>query len=224
MNLLIDLGNSRLKWGLVQGGYIQERESIALDHESFSEWLLNSWSKIEIPELIAISSVSSTSLEQQIGQIAKRIWPSIEIRIAQTRAKGCGVQNAYRCPGQLGIDRWLCLLALRHHHPLPACVVDCGTAITVDMLDVGGIHLGGLIIPGLTLMKKSLNQGTQQLKFSEHHYSAGLADCTEAGIYSGTLFSAVGLIEHILAKQAEDFQLILTGGMRNFWRNIFHWI
>ena len=156
MNLLIDLGNSRLKWGLGQGRHIQEGASIALEHECFSEWLLNSWSKIEIPELIAISSVSSTSLEQKICLMAKRIWPSIEVIMAQTRAVACGVQNAYRRPGQLGIDRWLCLLALRQYHPLPACVIDCGTAITVDMLDAGGIHLGGLITPGLTLMKKSL--------------------------------------------------------------------
>ena len=212
MNLLIDLGNSRLKWGLGQGRDIWKGEPIALDHESFSEWLLSTWSKIDIPDQIAFSSVSSTNLSEEICQVAKQLWPSIEIIMAKTRAQACGVQNAYQCPSQLGVDRWLCLLALRHHHPLPACVMDCGTAITVDMLDARGIHLGGLITPGLTLMKKSLYQGTQQLQFSEHHYSAGLADCTEAGIYSGTLFSAVGLIEYVLANQAENFQLILTGG------------
>lgn len=212
MNLLIDLGNSRLKWGLGKGRDIKSGEPIGLDHGLFFEKLLYEWKDIKAPQQVAISSVSSESLIEQICRVAKRLWPSIETIIAQTSAQACGVQNAYQRPDQLGVDRWLCLLALRYFHSLPACVVDCGTAITVDMLNKQGIHLGGLIMPGLTLMKKALYQGTQQLQFSEQQYAAGLSDSTEAGIYSGTLFSAVGMVEHVLGKQDENFNLILTGG------------
>jgi type III pantothenate kinase len=103
-------------------------------------------------------------------------------------------------------------VAVRHFYPGPACVIDCGTAITVDVLDTYGKHQGGLISPGLMLMKKSLSLGTEQLQFSETHHAFGLARNTAAAIYSGTLLAAVGLIEHVVARQPDNMQVILTGG------------
>lgn len=212
MNLLVDLGNSRLKWGVGNGVDIYSEAPIRLDHGLIQEKLLHAWKELETPRQVAVSSVSSETFLAKICEVANGLWPSAEIVIAQTSRKAFGVQNAYKNPKQLGVDRWLCLLALRRFHSLPACVVDCGTAITVDLLNERGSHLGGLIMPGLMLMKKSLYQGTQQLQFTGQKFSAGLSDSTEAGIYSGTLFSAVGMIEHVLKNQKEEFSLILTGG------------
>ncbi len=93
-------------------------------------------------------------------------------------------------------------MAVRNLYQLPACIVDCGTAITVDLIDADGKHQGGLISPGLTLMKKSLAAGTEALQFHETNYEFGPANFTEAAIYSGTLSAAVGLIEHVLTKQS----------------------
>ncbi len=212
MNLLVDLGNSRLKWGVGNGVDIIPGAPIRLDNGLFDEMLFNALKELDAPRKVAVSSVSSETLSLKICEVANRLWPSAEIVIAQTNKKALGVQNAYKNPKQLGVDRWLCMLAMRRFYSIPACVVDCGTAITVDLLNEKGTHLGGLIMPGLTLMKKSLYQGTQQLQFTEQKFPAGLSDSTEAGIYSGTLFSAVGMVEHVLHNQKEKFNLILTGG------------
>ena len=144
--------------------------------------------------------------------VAVELWPAIEIIPVKSQAHAFGVYNAYQQPEKLGVDRWLALVAVRNHYQLPACIVDCGTAITVDLIDADGKHQGGLISPGLTLMKKSLAAGTEALQFHETNYDFGPANFTEAAIYSGTLAAAVGLIEHVLTKQSNAMQLILTGG------------
>ena len=87
-----------------------------------------------------------------------------------------------------------------------------GTAITIDCLNSHGQHLGGLIAPGLQLMKQSLEQGTKDLSFSKNHYLAGLADSTESAIYTGTLYSAAGLIEKTINDLCPCQTIILTGG------------
>jgi type III pantothenate kinase len=107
-------------------------------------------------------------------------------------------------------------VAVRRHYQLPACIVDCGTAIAIDLIDANGNHQGGLISPGLTLMRKSLVEGTEALQFHETDYVFGLANFTEAAIYSGTLSAAAGLIEHVLTRLPYTIQLILTGGDAQF--------
>ena len=160
---------------------------------------------------MVISCVNEQGGLSMVQQVALQLWPNIEIIKVKSLAEGCGVKIAYRHPEKLGVDRWLALLAARKIYSCSTCVVDCGTAITIDLLDEEGQHLGGVIAPGLTLMKKSLAGATQDLDFFESQFPIGLADNTEAAIYSGTLFSIVGLIEHTMSKNL-GFQLILTGG------------
>ena len=212
MNLLIDLGNTRLKWGLGQGKDINAGQPLIHKNSSIQDDLIDIWGNLQKPEQIAVSNVSSPELVAQIKAVVQQLWSCREIILPQSLAQGFGVQNAYHQPHTLGVDRWLSLLALRHYHLIPACVVDCGTAITLDMLDARGVHLGGLIVPGLGLMKTSLAQGTARLGFPESSYPAGLAASTEAAIHSGTLYSAAGLIEYFFSKQQGDLSLMLTGG------------
>jgi type III pantothenate kinase len=136
----------------------------------------------------------------------------VDIILVKPQAQAFGVVNAYQQPERLGVDRWLSLVAVWQQYQVSACIVDCGTAITVDLLDAHGRHQGGLISPGLMLMKESLGQGTAALSVSDASHVFGLADSTEAAIYSGTLMAAIGLIEHVLAKHPSGIRLILTGG------------
>ncbi len=212
MIILVDIGNSRLKWGIEDKGLIQFQGAYNYRQNDFSQRITESWKGLNKPEKIAISSVSSEQLVEMLQTIACHIWPEVEIDIPVSCKLNFGVSNAYRQAEKLGVDRWLNLLALHRYYPGDACVIDCGTAITMDFLNAQGQHLGGLISPGLRLMKKSLLQGTEELQFSEGDFEPGLADSTEAAIYSGTLFSAVGLIEYVLNKQCLEQQLILTGG------------
>lgn len=212
MKILLDIGNSRLKWGVETQQKVQFRGVIEHRQEGFVETLTRSWRDLNPPEALAISSVASSDVVEKLSALAQSLWPGVNMVIASSLSQSDGVTNAYKEPERLGVDRWMNLLALRHYYPGKACVVDCGTAITLDFLDEDGLHLGGLISPGLMLMKKSLMQGTSDLPFSHVERNLGLADYTEGAIYSGTLYSAVGLIEHVLSVQNYPQQVIITGG------------
>ncbi|MGR9012041.1 MAG: type III pantothenate kinase [Gammaproteobacteria bacterium] len=211
MNLLIDMGNSRLKWAVTTGGQIMAGLPL-LNTMINRDELIGLWSGIYHPRRIAISCVSANQLLELVQTVARELWLDVDIILVKSQAQMFGVINAYQQPEKLGVDRWLSLVSVWQKYQSPACIVDCGTAITVDLIDADGRHQGGLISPGLTLMRKSLGQGTEALSFSESSHAFGLADNTEAAIYSGTLAASIGLIEHVLAKQRGKVRLILTGG------------
>jgi len=211
MNLLIDMGNTRLKWGITTGGQIITGQSLLNTRINRHE-LIELWKGIRPPRRLAVSCVSANRLLELVQSVAFELWLDVDVILVKPQAQAFGVINAYQQPEKLGVDRWLSLVAVWQQYHQPACIVDCGTAITVDLIDADGRHQGGLISPGLTLMKKSLGQGTEALPVSEASYAFGLANFTEAAIYSGTLTAAIGLIEHVLAKHPENTQLILTGG------------
>ncbi|MGJ0484988.1 MAG: type III pantothenate kinase [Methylomicrobium sp.] len=211
MNLLIDIGNSRLKWATSTQGELTAGAAIAnstLTEDRLSEV----WRGLPKPERLAISCVSARRLAALVRLVASELWPGIAIFEAKSEAQALGVKNAYRQPEKLGIDRWLALLAAHRDYAVPVCIVDCGTAITVDLLNEHGQHLGGMICPGLELMKKSLSTGTEALGFDDSDFSVGPANHTGAAIYSGVLSAAAGLVEHVFSAQPEHCRLLLTGG------------
>ena len=217
MTLLLDIGNSRVKWALAHGGILTATTSIAHQTSHFKQTLQAQWQELaQRPSLIAISCVSHTTLLQQIILIAQQLWPDIAIVTPTAQAFALGVQSAYEQPETLGVDRWLALLAVRQITQQPACVIDCGTAITVDFINAQGLHLGGVISPGLTLMKRALAAGTGQLPYAENAFQVGLAKHTVAAIHSGAVYAAAGLIEKVLSRQTQTFTLFLTGGDATF--------
>jgi len=208
--LLVDIGNTRVKWGINQDGEIISGRPF-VHHQLEQKVLFEIWKDVCSPGCLAISCVSSKPLLDLVRTVALSLWPNIEIVMAQSRANGFGVCNGYIQPEKLGVDRWLSLIAVRQHYAGPVCIVDCGTAITIDFMDAKGFHQGGLICPGLTLMKKALAQGAEALQFNTQNYPLGPANFTDAAIYSGTLYAAIGFIERCFDK-LENSTLILTGG------------
>ncbi|MGZ8226389.1 MAG: type III pantothenate kinase [Methylococcaceae bacterium] len=211
MNLLIDMGNTRLKWAIQQDSQLLAGRTL-INAMFDRQDLTNTWATIATPQHIAISCVSANQLLEQVLSIAANLWPDAKIIHATSQKRGWDVCNAYQQPEKLGVDRWLALVAIRYYYKVPVCIVDCGTAITVDLMDADGNHQGGLISPGLTLMKQALATGTEALLFNDRCYNPGPARFTEAAIYSGTLYAAIGLIESVLSRQTENYRLILTGG------------
>lgn len=212
MNLLIDMGNTRLKWAITTGSQIAAGQPLFNNRINRGE-LIKLWQAIHHPRRIAISCVSKNQLLKLVQSVALERWPNTNIIQVKSQAQLLGVSNAYPQPEMLGVDRWLALIAVWQTYQRPACIVDCGTAITVDLIDAEGKHQGGLISPGLTLMKKSLASGTEALSVGETVVPiAAVSDHTEGAIYNGTLMAAIGLIEHVLAKYPQNLQLILTGG------------
>lgn len=230
MSLLVDMGNTRLKWAVVENGQLLTGQAL-VNEQINQQLLLSVWQNLTPPQQLVIACVTAKkadlssfenlkglSIDKSIDTLemviafAVSLWRDIEIVYVSSQTQTFGVINAYTPPEKLGVDRWLALIAVRHAYRLPACIVDCGTAITVDLLDTDGRHLGGFISAGLTLMKKSLAGGTNALPFSDTPYPLKAANFTEAAIYSGTLLAAVGLIEQVLSKQMNTPVVILTGG------------
>ncbi len=213
MTLVVDIGNSRLKWAMAEGARLTVMQSVNHQAAHFQATLLAQWRALaQQPVQLAISCVSHADVLQRVILLARQLWPTIVVVTPKAQAYALGVANAYEQPEKLGVDRWLALLAVRQLEQQPACVIDCGTAITIDFMNAQGQHLGGVISPGLMLMKRALCTGTEQLPYSETAFQAGLARHTQAAIYSGTLYAAAGLIEKVLSKQDAGFKLFLSGG------------
>lgn len=212
MNILIDIGNSRLKWAIAQNGQITQQSALDYRQINLQQQLIQLWQPLPIPRKLAIASVANPELKADIMALAQTLWSSVAIVNPTTTASALGVSNAYHAPEKLGIDRWLALLAAHHFYPGDSCIVDCGTAVTLDMLTATGIHLGGLIAPGLQLMKKSLSHNTAALPLAEQMPSVGLAQDTATAIQSGGVYALLGMIEIALQKHGSPCQLILCGG------------
>lgn len=161
MILEIDLGNSRIKWrlrddsGRLAGG--------AADHDELPQVADELAALGVVPEEIWVASVLAEDLDADLSAWCERLWRRLP-RFAQTQARCAGVTNGYRDPSQLGVDRWLALVAARQVCAGPVVVVQAGTAITVDLLGADGVHLGGYIGPGWQLMRRALTSDTARVR------------------------------------------------------------
>ena len=210
MNFFIDMGNSRLKWA---SGCNQDDLTAGeplLNSSLTTDALTRLWQDIEAPAKVAISQVSADGLSEIVHSVICKLWPDTQVIFAKSQAFACGVTNAYSQPEKLGVDRWLGMIACYDQYKNGFCLADCGTAITLDIVNSSGKHLGGLISPGLFLMKQSLALGTERLELTTEIYPSGLANHTEAAIYNGTLAAACGLIE-LTHKAYNELPLIITG-------------
>lgn len=212
MNVLIDIGNSRLKWAIEIADRISPVTSMDYRQTDFLPQLKSLWQAIEAPDSVAIASVSEQGVLNDLLNLCQSLWPRAKTVIPKSTHCAYGVSNAYTEAEKLGVDRWLAMIAAHQHYPGNQCVVDCGTAITVDALKANGQHLGGLIAPGLNLMKQALAGNTADLSFNTQQYQTNLAVATQPAIANGVLLAAVGLIEGALRQLDDSYQLIFTGG------------
>lgn len=214
MRLLVDLGNSRLKWVLNAPG--RWELGMALHQgEDMTRLLDDAWGALEAPQRIVMTSVAAKELRQALDQWATRRWSLVPYVVQAQRAQ-LGVTNSYREPASLGADRWAALIGARALTQTPACIVDCGTAVTVDALSADGVFLGGAIFPGLRLLRQSLAQGAAALPLAFGDDTSCLARATADGIAAGTMLGLLGAIERMLVEQQKvigpGMQVFLTGG------------
>ena len=214
--ILIDIGNTRIKWAEQQAGILEKMHAIVHIDNNIAALLATAWQSLAKPECIYLACVSSEDIKQQVIQVALQLWPDTRVQEIYTQKYAQGVRNAYPEHTKLGVDRWLAMLAAYHFHDSPVCIVSCGSALTLDIIDELGQHVGGMIMPGLSLMKHALSRGTENLGFCSEQYPLGLANDTEAAIYNGNLCAIRGFIEQGLAAYERPVQLILTGGDAEF--------
>lgn len=214
MKLLLDAGNSRLKWALVGAGDERRTGAVSADPAGLSD-LAARTERQGVPETVAIVSVRDAGfLEDVTRWCALRNWPApVPVQVCRGIH---GIWPAYAQPESLGADRYAAMVAARRLFPGPLVVVDCGTAVTLDVLDEHGRHLGGLIMPGLSLMRHALSAGTAALSGVASDRILLLADNTADAVTGGTalgLVSAVdGLCQRISREYGGGHRHILTGG------------
>lgn len=207
MILAIDIGNTRIKWGLHDGRGWRGCGSVALADVQRFDW--------EIPpgaiERAVIANVAGEAAARAVASaLGQRAGELVWVRPAATQ---CGVRNGYEDPAQLGSDRWAALIGAHHLHPESCLVVMAGTATTVDVLDATGMFRGGLILPGIGLMRRSLAQGTARLGL-QAGMVADLPRNTADAITSGCMQAHLGAIERQFARIAAEpgALCILSGG------------
>jgi type III pantothenate kinase len=218
MVLLIDIGNTRIKWARSSNGVLSEQSAARYAnwvHEDFIQQVLNAGPRAE---RVLIANVGG----KRIGDLAHRAlteaW-QIEPECLQSPAAGAGIRNAYPEPANLGVDRWLAMLGGRSLEPGPICVVSVGTATTIDGLDASGQHLGGLIVPGPDLMISSLLKNTSEIarRTSGGRANEALfADNTLGAIQQGAVHALAALVDRALETLRQQLgqapALLLTGG------------
>jgi type III pantothenate kinase len=215
MILLIDLGNSRLKWALWGPGEDLRGGASGLGRGGVAASLDALWAGLERPRRIVAVCVAAAGHRAALADWCQRRW-RLSPEFVISAAEGFGIRNGYRHPAQLGADRWVALIAARSRHLGPCCVVDCGTAITVDALDAEGDHLGGAIMPGIALMRRALIAGTAGIDAAAPQAGAVFARDTATGVAAGVLHAAAGGVERIVRAMAERLgdppECLLTGG------------
>lgn len=218
MILLIDIGNTRIKWATLdeQGLGAQCAEIHAdWDVQRLTDVILDS---VVRPERVLIGNVGG----ERIGELARdaiaQRW-NIGAELINSTAEACGVRNAYPEPAKLGVDRWLAMIAAHALQKRLTCIVSAGTAMTIDGVDASGQHLGGVIVPGPQLMVTSLLHNTSDIARRAQQGSvteAVFADNTLGAIRQGAAHALAALVERSVesmrAINGEIPALLLTGG------------
>ncbi|MDC9720289.1 MAG: type III pantothenate kinase [Gammaproteobacteria bacterium] len=207
--LLVDVGNTRLKWRLQDGGQVLRSGAMPLADLSSSQLARHLPAEVNH---VYWASVASQDSGRCLEAWAKdRHCPCQQVT---TQAHWSGLFNGYERPEQLGVDRWLAMVAARRRTNNAVCVVDCGSAITFDYVSAEGRHEGGYIIPGSQLMVQALLSDAAQIEFmqqsTDHHHpgtttaQAVLAGCGKMAIQ--------GACDLVIEAQAQGYEILLCGG------------
>jgi type III pantothenate kinase len=217
LRIVADLGNSRLKWGLVApDGSLAATDSTSLHDAGAWESKLSAWNTADGPVAWAISSVNPPAAERLARFLAK---PTTSVIHWYRSADDVPIRHELLRPETTGADRALAVLAATKRRQVkgPMLIVACGTAITVERVDGDSIWHGGAIAPGLALAALALNRGTAQLP---HIVVEGPPDpwgrASEPALAAGIFWGTVGAIRELLTRQTAGLsprpRVVFTGG------------
>ncbi|AYZ66457.1 type III pantothenate kinase [Burkholderia multivorans] len=223
-HLLIDAGNSRIKWALadarrelVETGTFGHARDGGADPD---------WSHMSRPRGAWISNVAGAEVAARLDTLLDARWPGLPRTTIRACAAQCGVTNGYATPDQLGSDRWAGLIGAHAAFPGEALLIATfGTATTLEALRADGRFTGGLIAPGWALMMRSLGTHTAQLPTLTTDIASGLLAGAQAepfqldtprSLSAGCLYAQAGLIERawrdLNAAWQAPVRLVLAGG------------
>ena len=224
MILDIDVGNTRIKWRALQGGKPIAAGVGALDEMALLDTIEQVILSKGADPLIKRVRIASVRESEQLNTLTAHILDKWQVtaEFAETTSSACGLQNSYALPATMGVDRWCGIIAAAHLSSVsvsnvPFCVIDAGSALTLDFVNTQGVHQGGHIAPGYAMQLASLLGGTDKVFVdAASEQSLRPADNTGDAVLSGVLLGMTGLIEstlQVFVAGAEDgVAVIITGG------------
>lgn len=214
MIIVVDVGNSRLKWCTCSEGYLGGIRSQS-HAEDWIPSLRKQWSSLN-PERVVVASVATPAIDNSLAYLVRELW-QLKIEFVQATAEAFGVSNGYQSPERLGVDRWAAMVAAWNNVRRPCVVVDAGSAITVDLIDQHGQHLGGMIAPGVGMMVRGLTHETAGLSYQPSvKLSAEPGQDSQSCMNAGITAMLSGFVQKLRTVASERLDnnaaWLLTGG------------
>ena len=216
MKLLADFGNTRLKWAQSSDTGLANHGALSYNMDNIALSIESAMRSLEKPDEILVASVAGEEVSSAFEVFCQSRW-SMRPRFVVVSEQLAGVSNGYESSHELGIDRWLAVVAAWQKYRMPVCVIDCGTALTIDLVDENACYVGGYIIPGVDLMIQSLSKNTQQINVSEidsFSMTPGLrtVDCVVHGAIAASVSTIKLVLEQTRNNWCGDVRIIMTGG------------
>lgn len=220
MWLLLDIGNSRLKWAYSDGAELRLGGAAHRTNTPLPAAALDVWRAGIKPLRVVAANVAGPAVAEALQAWTRDTW-HIEPEFLVAQARGHGVVNGYAAPERLGVDRWAALVAVRQMQRGALCVVDCGSAVTFDVLDADGAHRGGAILPGMSMMQRALIEHTHGIFAGVRDgrtalHAGALAHDTATAIGIGTELGLAGAVERLISEAEKELgtalQCVVCGG------------
>ncbi len=215
--LLLDIGNSRIKWAWADGAELSAPGQAGWPGEDLRRVFDTIAAAGPPPARVLISNVAGPGLAGAASSHTEDLW-GVQPEFAQPEAAAGSLVNGYADHRQMGVDRWLALLAAWQQRQAAVCVVDAGTAVTVDLIAADGRHQGGFISPGIDMMTAALRERSGAIAAASSA-EPSVPDAIEPGfstasaIERGAMLAAAGMAERarrVFGRASID--IILTGG------------
>jgi type III pantothenate kinase len=219
MILVIDVGNTRLKWAWLTSTGLSDQQAIVHRDAKPGIWTAALFESGQKPTRVLISNVAGPVMAKTLTKLAKKVF-RVNAEFIMAAPEYHGLVNGYLEPKLLGVDRWLALIGAWTRARSALCVVDAGTAVKVDSVDAGGQHLGGLIVPGIYMMREVLMSKTGDILRAAEHSTPSLAGIlannTIGAISRGAVFALAGMADRasevIEQSTGAKPRLFITGG------------
>jgi len=218
MILLLDIGNTRVKWALLSPDGIGPQRA-----EPYRTWNAATFREVVLlpagqVDRVVVSNVGGDAPAAMVTQGVLQLWGRVPEFVVPASA-AAGIRNGYLRPAQLGSDRWAAMIGAVRAATGPVCVVSVGTAMTIDAVDGTGLHRGGVIVPGIDLMISGLMSSTSDLASRSMEGAEGpglFADNTLGAIHQGARHALAALVDRAVLKMTEGGNpppaVLLTGG------------
>ena len=212
--LVVDIGNSRIKWCVWHENDPHHAGKRFYSKQSIDDQLDACFKAVPEQSNVIICSVADHSVNKAVNDWFAEHWGREPVFV-KSHSRQHNVTNGYRQPGTLGVDRWVAMVAAYEKYQKAVCVIDCGTAITLDIVLSNGVHQGGLIMPGIQLMRQALFKDTAAI-VEQSGVVKALADNTADAVQSGSVqLVAAGLCDlyrRYSAQYDDQMVCVLTGG------------